>query len=325
VTSQGTDDTQVVSDLNVQGMAMYDGTRCFLELTHRVKGRAILCGHPRASCPQRKHREESKGKELMEESLKPRSQPVVQIDTTPWGPRAQQLQAWAQPLPMTPQPTIVSLSHTATPNAPTTPVNVPVTPQVTTVSSPQAPAGKPTIPPVSAASVAAPPPLATAPPPASSPAPVVAPQFVLKTVPVAVATAGSTGQPGTARAQVPVQPKVASHLLGYIHYLSQPIHLLVLLLGGAMLVAMLSRLVDKVDALNLSQQTVLTSNGLMMQKLAVQTIELENNRAKLDRAKNVETSQPTPPVASVSVLSTMEGTPNKFYVVAKGRQVGVFT
>jgi hypothetical protein len=57
VTLQGTDDTQVVSNLNVQGMAMYDGTRCLLELAQRVKGYAILCGHLRVSCPRRKHRE----------------------------------------------------------------------------------------------------------------------------------------------------------------------------------------------------------------------------------------------------------------------------
>jgi hypothetical protein len=145
-TSQGTDDTQVVTDLNVQGMALYDDTRCLIELSQRVKGHAILCGHPRDSCPRRKHlelqklsgrrgqegyyqqlpntkgtindavadsfltlqawvymrqnnrimltklgQEQSEGKAKKEESLKPRSQPVVRIDTTPCGPHAQQL------------------------------------------------------------------------------------------------------------------------------------------------------------------------------------------------------------------------------------------
>jgi hypothetical protein len=275
----------------------------------------------------------------MEESLKPRSQPVVRIDTTPRGPRAQQLQAWAQPLPMTPQPTIASLSPTATPdvppiatpNAPPTPLHVHVTPQVTMISSPQAPVVKLTPPSTSVAS----PPLATVPPLVSSPAPFGAPQSVLKTVPVAAATAVSTGPPGPARAQVPVQSKVVTLPPGVqsLPATGIPPPGGTASGGDPMLVAMLSRLVDQVDALHLSQQTVLTSNGLMLQKLADQTIGLKNNRAELDRiglqraalAKNVETSQPMPPVASVSVPSITEGTHNKFYAVAKGRRVGVFT
>jgi hypothetical protein len=55
--SQGTDDTQVVTDLNVQGMALYIDTRCLIELSQWVKGHAILCGHPRDSCPRRKYLE----------------------------------------------------------------------------------------------------------------------------------------------------------------------------------------------------------------------------------------------------------------------------
>jgi hypothetical protein len=53
--SRGTDDTQVVSDLNVQGLASFDATRCLVELTQKVKGHAILCGHLRASCTRPKH------------------------------------------------------------------------------------------------------------------------------------------------------------------------------------------------------------------------------------------------------------------------------
>jgi hypothetical protein len=99
------------------------------------------------------------------------------------------------------------------------------------------------------------------------------------------------------------------------------------------LVAMLSRLVDKVEALNLSQQTVLTSNGQMMQRLADHTIKLKSNRVERDRLRKqqvvphmpVSDLPPEPPVASVSVPTSTGGSHNKYYAVAKVRQVGVFT
>jgi hypothetical protein len=55
--SQGTEDTQVVTDLNVQGMAAFDDTRCLVELSLKVKGHSLLCGHLKATCRRRKHQE----------------------------------------------------------------------------------------------------------------------------------------------------------------------------------------------------------------------------------------------------------------------------
>jgi hypothetical protein len=46
---------------------------------------------------------QSPGKSAMEDSLKKRAAPVVRIDTTPRGPRAQRVQTWAQDLPVTPR------------------------------------------------------------------------------------------------------------------------------------------------------------------------------------------------------------------------------
>jgi hypothetical protein len=57
LTSQATDDTQVVSDLHVQGMGMFDDTRCLVNLSQKVKGHKIYCGHPREICPRRKYQE----------------------------------------------------------------------------------------------------------------------------------------------------------------------------------------------------------------------------------------------------------------------------
>jgi hypothetical protein len=55
LTSQGTDDTQVVNELKLHGMALFDHTACLVELSQKVKGHAIRCGHPRAQCIRRKH------------------------------------------------------------------------------------------------------------------------------------------------------------------------------------------------------------------------------------------------------------------------------
>jgi hypothetical protein len=48
---------------------------------------------------------QSTAKSTMEETLKERQPPVVRIDTTPKGPRAQRVQDWAHNLPQTPTPT----------------------------------------------------------------------------------------------------------------------------------------------------------------------------------------------------------------------------
>jgi hypothetical protein len=385
--SQSTDDTQVVTDLNVQGsMALYDDTRCLIKLSQRVKGHDILCGHPCDSCPRRKHlelqkvsgrrgqegyyqqlpntkgtindavadsfltpqawvemrqsnrimltklgQEQSEGKAKMEESLKTRSQPVVRIDTTPRGPRAQQLQAWAAPMPMPPQPSRPAQSPVNVP--PSTPIQAvpPSPPVVTTVSSPQSAAK--VIKPIAQATAATPTvvPLGTVPlvqPKVN--VPVTAPQLpmVASVAPLVVLKPAPT--PTLPSLQTAPPPQAITAKAAPVSATPQS--------GAApgsdpALVAMLSRLVDRVEALNLSQQTVLTSNGQIMQRLADQTIELESNRVEMDRLRKQKAAPPTPvgilppepPVAPVSVPMSTGGSHNKYYAVAKGRQVGVFT
>jgi hypothetical protein len=139
-------------------MALFTEAHCLVELTQRVKGHPILCGHPKETCSQPKHRAlqgqlgrrgrpgcyqqlpikrnstvdavgdtyvspedwatqqqqnremlaqlgqaQSAGKTAMEDALKQRSDPVVRIDTTPRGPRAERVQNWARDLPETPR------------------------------------------------------------------------------------------------------------------------------------------------------------------------------------------------------------------------------
>jgi hypothetical protein len=198
LTSQGTDDTQVVSELNAQGMAHYDDAVCLVELSQRVKGHALLCGHPRSSCTRPKHRElqrrsgprgepgyyqrfanargtaydaildtfmspqawieqrtqnrallsqlgreQSPGKAQMEAALKPKSTPMVRIDTAPRGPRATLLQTWAKDLPVTPPAEDVAspTQDFGMPQDPlAAPVMIPTTIGAASIPAPRAPA-----------------------------------------------------------------------------------------------------------------------------------------------------------------------------------------
>jgi hypothetical protein len=54
--SQPTVDTNVVSDYKAAGLALYDHTRCLVELAMKVKGHPLYCGYPRQSCSRPKHR-----------------------------------------------------------------------------------------------------------------------------------------------------------------------------------------------------------------------------------------------------------------------------
>jgi hypothetical protein len=285
LTSQGTDDTQVVSDLKVQGMAVLDNTRCLIELSHMVKGRAILCGHLRDSCPCRKHKERQKqvrrrgqagyyqelpnrkgtandavadtyltleawverprtsrvlltqlgqaqspGKAAMDASMKPRSAPVVRIDTTPRGPRAAQLQAWAQVVPTTPQ---------AAPAPTTTPAGIATAP-------PTNPGGPLPILKVNPGIVSTQPPGPAVPTGsvAQPDTPVFAPS-VLKQAPI-VSTTPPAPQPATKGTPTGSQPSPVPP--------TAPMPTTPTTVDPAM-IQLLSGLVDKVDVLNSSHQT----------------------------------------------------------------------
>jgi hypothetical protein len=64
VTSQATVDTNVVTDYKAMRLALYDNTRCLVELALKVQSHYLYCGYPRQSCPRPKHRilEEMPGK-----------------------------------------------------------------------------------------------------------------------------------------------------------------------------------------------------------------------------------------------------------------------
>jgi hypothetical protein len=100
------------------------------------------------------------------------------------------------------------------------------------------------------------------------------------------------------------------------------------------MVLLLTRLVDKVDVLNMSHQTVLGNNEQLSQQLAAQTARLERQEAEIARLHILrDAPQPTPapnqrvepPVGSVSVPVSQDGAPKKYYAVARGRTIGVFT
>jgi hypothetical protein len=362
LTSLATDDTQVVVDLNIQGMALYEDNRCLLELSQRVKGHALLCGHPRENCPRRKHRElvqtaedhrgrpgycqqlpnakgttadavsdtfmttqawierrqsnrtmltqlgqtQSAAKQRLEEQLKPKSAPVVRIDTTPQGPRAQQITAWTKSLPVTPQarrpitsPTPLGQVTGATLTGALIPGQTPSTAH-----------------------------------PAEPPTPTSRGPFRLN---VATTPVKATGPPGQ-RTAVPVPPVSASGPMAapqpapMVPSAVPPVPMQAT--GDPMLVALLTKLVDKVDALNASHQTVMQSNGQMMTQLANQTVQLGKQQDEIERLRTQgptigtqgQPGQVTSPLpATVSIPTVSEGAHKKLYAVARGRRVGVFT
>jgi hypothetical protein len=295
LTSQGTDDTQVVSDLHVQGMAVFDSTRCLVELSQKVKGHALPCGHLCVSCPRPKHtvlqtqagrrgqegyyqelpnakgtshdnvadtyvshqawiesrqsnravltmlgQDQSPGKAALDSSsLKARSAPVVRIDTTPKGPRATQLQTWATVLPATPMATATApLLVPTTPIAPlkpalsvltTTPTLKPAPPMV------QPPPTPTIVPPVA--------PSTAPPPPTILPQPAVTPGVLVQSVPIVVQpSVQEIAKPAPTVPTTQVPPPASDPAM----------------------VLLLTRLVDNVDALNKSHQTVLSTNEKMI-------------------------------------------------------------
>jgi hypothetical protein len=103
------------------------------------------------------------------------------------------------------------------------------------------------------------------------------------------------------------------------------------------MVAMLSKLADKVDALTTSHQTVMTDSGPMRQQLVDQLAQMKAQQLEIDRLR-APAPMPTMasvssrgidnlslPGAGVSVPGQPGGQQKKFYAVARGRQVGVFT
>jgi hypothetical protein len=54
--SRTTADTELVSEFKAIGLGLYDHTRCMVELSQKVKGHHLYCGHLRHSCPRPKHR-----------------------------------------------------------------------------------------------------------------------------------------------------------------------------------------------------------------------------------------------------------------------------
>jgi hypothetical protein len=397
LTSQATDDTQVVSDLNVQGMAAFDETRCLVELSQKVKGHALLCGHLRASCSRRKHiaiqnqpgrrgqegyyqelpnargtandavadtflsqeawierrqsnrvmltqlgQEQSPGKALMDATMKPRGKPQVRIDTTPRGPRAAQLQAWAQVSPATPQAaafppaltatTPITTSAAATTGNPSQVAAAPLTVPTTGVTASTSATAGGSIPPAggavatklstaatgttttAAATTTALPAtgvvIAATGAPSTGPASTVAPRSILTKTTAGLPTVAQPTAPAPAVSPPPPTPPAADPAM----------------------VLLLTRLVDRVDALNTSQQSVLATNEQMVQKLAEQTARLAQQEAELQKmrsAKPVQTTTTTagpsgPPLGTISVPSSADGSKKKFYAVAKGRTIGVF-
>jgi hypothetical protein len=100
------------------------------------------------------------------------------------------------------------------------------------------------------------------------------------------------------------------------------------------MVLLLTRLVDNVDALNKSHQTVLSTNEQMVLQLAAQKTRIsqqdhEIQKLRVTRAAEAAVLTPRetqgPPVGSISVPGSDDGVKKKFYAVANGRIVGVFT
>jgi hypothetical protein len=53
--SVGSVDTQVVTQLEARGEKRFEDTICLVALSQKVKGKTVLCGHPRGICRRRGH------------------------------------------------------------------------------------------------------------------------------------------------------------------------------------------------------------------------------------------------------------------------------
>jgi hypothetical protein len=55
--SQGTNDTDGISEFGNAGQVHYDVTKCLVRLSSKVNNRTMLCGFDRDTCPRRKHQD----------------------------------------------------------------------------------------------------------------------------------------------------------------------------------------------------------------------------------------------------------------------------
>jgi hypothetical protein len=55
--SQGTNDTDGISEFGNAGQVHYDETKCLVRLSSKVNNRTMLCGFDRDTCPRRKHQD----------------------------------------------------------------------------------------------------------------------------------------------------------------------------------------------------------------------------------------------------------------------------
>jgi hypothetical protein len=106
--------------------------------------------------------------------------------------------------------------------------------------------------------------------------------------------------------------------------------------GDAAVITLLSKLVEKVDAMSTSHATVIQSSEQMRKQLVSHEAQMKKQHTELEQLRAQRQKQvfhPTKQVADSSVLPASLSVPSvpdsshkiKFYAVAKGRQVDIFT
>jgi hypothetical protein len=324
--SLATVDTVVVDALNVVGLALYDRSRCLVELSQKVKGHHIYCGHPRHTCPRPKHRvlQEIPGKtgptgvyqqlpnakgtgfDAVADTLTS----IEELETQRQANRANLEQIGASNSKMasedaarTRSPPVVRID--TTPRGPRASQisdwskNLPETPEPRTAPAQQGPAvpAQPKAPPqIHTLPVTTPRPAAPTPTPAArAPLPTPAPPMI-------------------PRAQLPA---------------SRPVVLPAVTQSDPAVVALLAKLVEQVDQMTVSQTQMAKNNTILMEQLSAQRDTAEQQRQHIQELQTAPKTQPQARPdyvpANVSIPSEPSTRAQKYYAVARGRTTGVFT